>query len=150
MKNRCKSIASCRRPRNSTPVDMHIGGHIRLRRTMLGLSQESLGDSLDLTFQQVQKYDRRGNLIGAGRLLQLANVLGVSISYFYDELQTNLPVTDGSVVSIDRDKHMNSVIKRDRLELVRAYYRIGDPVVRIKMLELVQSLASALPPKSHQ
>lgn len=75
---------------------------------------------------------------------------GVSISYFYDELQTNLPGTDGSVVSIDRDKHMNSVIKRDRLELVRAYYRIGDPVVRIKMLELVQSLASALPPKSHQ
>lgn len=76
MKNRCKSTASCRRPRNSTPVDMHIGGHIRLRRTMLGLSQESLGDSLGLTFQQVQKYERRGNLIGAGRLLQLANVLG--------------------------------------------------------------------------
>ena len=122
---------------------------MRLRRTMLGLSQESLGDSLGLTFQQVQKYERGANRIGAGRLLQLANVLGVSISYFYDELETNLLGTDGAVVSIDRDKHINSFIKRETLELVRAYYRIGDPVVRIKMLELAQSLASALPPKSH-
>ena len=128
---------------------MHIGGRMRLRRTMLGLSQESLGDSLGLTFQQVQKYERGANRIGAGRLLQLANVLGVSISYFYDELETNLLGTDGAVVSIDRDKHINSFIKRETLELVRAYYRIGDPVVRIKMLELAQSLASALPPKSH-
>ena len=79
----------------------------------------------------------------------MANVLGVLISYFHDELETNLPGTDGSVVSIDRDKHMNSVIKRETLEFLRAYYRIGDPVVRIKMLELVQSLASALLPKSH-
>ncbi|MBG02796.1 MAG: transcriptional regulator [Rhodospirillaceae bacterium] len=149
MTNRCKSTVSRRRPRNSTPVDMHIGGRMRLRRTMLGLSQESLGDSLGLTFQQVQKYERGANRIGAGRLLQLANVLGVSISYFYDELETNLLGTDGAVVSIDRDKHINSFIKRETLELVRAYYRIGDPVVRIKMLELAQSLASALPPKSH-
>lgn len=79
----------------------------------------------------------------------MANVLGVSISYFYDELETNLLGTDGAVVSIDRDKHMNSFIKRETLELVRAYYRIGEPVLRIKMLELAQSLASALPPKSH-
>ena len=91
MTNRCKSTRSCRRPRNSTPVDMHIGGRMRLRRTMLGLSQESLGDSLGLTFQQVQKYERGANRIGAGRLLQLANILGVSISCFYDELETNLP-----------------------------------------------------------
>ena len=69
---------------------------------------------------------------------------------FHNELETNPLGTVGSVVSIDRDKHMNSFIKRETLELVRAYYRIGDPVVRIKMLELVQSLASALPPKSHQ
>ena len=89
---------------------MHIGGRMRLRRTMLGLSQESLGDSLGLTFQQVQKYERGANRIGAGRLLQLANVLGVSISYFYDELETNLLGTEGAVVSIDRDKHMNSFI----------------------------------------
>ena len=68
------------------------------------------------------------------------------ISYFHDELETNLLGTDGS---IDRDKHINFFMKREILELVRAYYRIGDSVVRIKMLELAQSLASALPPKSH-
>ena len=73
---------------------------------MLGLSQESPGGSLGLTFQQVQKYERGANRIGAGRLLQLADILGVSISCFYDEMETNLPGTDGSVVSIDRDEHM--------------------------------------------
>ena len=113
---------------------------------MLGLSQELPGGSLGLTFQQVQKYERGANRIGAGRLLQLANVLGVLISYFHYELGTNLLGTDGS---IDRDKHINSFMKRETLKLVCAYYRIGDSVVRIKMLELAQSLASALPPKSH-
>ena len=76
MTNRCKSTLSRRRPRNSTPVDMHIGGRMRLRRTMLGLSRELSGDSLGLTFQQVQKYERGANRIGAGRLLQLANIWG--------------------------------------------------------------------------
>ena len=98
MTNRCKSTGSCRRPRNSTPVDMHIGGRMRLRRTMLGLSQESLGDSLGLTFQQVQKYEYSANRIGAGRLFQLANVLGVLISYSYDELEMNLLGTDGGCI----------------------------------------------------
>lgn len=65
---------------------MRIGGRMHLRRTMLGLSQESPGDLLGMTFQQVQKYVRGANRIGAGRLLQLANILGVSISYSYDEL----------------------------------------------------------------
>ena len=128
---------------------MHIGGRIRLRRKMICLSQESLGDSLGLTFHKVQKYERGANRIGAGRLLQLANILGVSISYSYDELGMNLLGTEGSVVSIDRDKHMNFIIKRETRELARAYYRIGDPIIRIKILELAQSLASALPSKSY-
>ena len=122
---------------------------MRLRRTMHGLSQESPIDSLGVTFQQVQKYERGANRIGAGRLLQLANIWGVSISYSYDELETNFLGTDGSVVSIDRDKHTNFIIKRETRELARAYYRIGNPIIRIEMLELSQSLASALPPKSH-
>ena len=92
---------------------MHSGDRMRLRRTMLGLSQESPGGSLGLTFQQVQKYERGANRIGAGRLLQLANIWGVSISYSYDELEMNLLGTDGSVVSIDRDKHINICRKRE-------------------------------------
>ena len=122
---------------------------MRQRRTMLGLSQESPGDSLGLTFQQVQKYERGANRIGAGRLLQLANILGVSISYSYDELEMNRLGTDGSVLSIELDKHMKFFIKRETRELARAYYRIGDSIIRIKMLELAQSLASVLPSKSH-
>ena len=107
MTKRCKSTESCRRPRNSTTVDMHIGGRIRPRRTMLCLSQESLGDSLGLAFHKVQNYERGANRIGAGWLLQLADILWVSISYFYDELEMSLLSTDGSVISTDLDNNMN-------------------------------------------
>ena len=70
----------------ANPVDIHVGNRVRLRRTLLGLSQESLGEALGLTFQQVQKYERGANRIGASRLFDLARVLGVPVTYFYEEM----------------------------------------------------------------
>src|ERR1041385_4815801 len=68
------------------PVDVHVGQRVRMRRVLLGMSQEKLGAALGLTFQQIQKYERGANRIGSGRLYQLAKVLDVPLSYFYDEL----------------------------------------------------------------
>jgi len=149
MTDSSKSIASHQRSRNSTPVDVHIGQRVRLRRTMLGLSQESLAESLGLTFQQVQKYERGANRIGAGRLLEMANVLGVSISYFYDELTKSDSHSNSTVSLNGYDKNMKSLVKRETLELVRAYHRIENQTLRNKMLALAQSLANTLPTKDH-
>src|SRR5579862_3410669 len=71
------------------PVDVHVGSRVRLRRTLLGMSQEKLGDAIGLTFQQVQKYERGANRIGASRLYDLARVLDVPVSYFFEELGDN-------------------------------------------------------------
>src|SRR5438067_7912867 len=83
-----------------SPIDVHVGSRIRLRRTLLGLSQEWLGDALGLTFQQVQKYERGVNRVGASRLFDLSRVLDVPISFFFDDLPETLSATSsGSVQS---------------------------------------------------
>src|ERR1700745_3000245 len=68
------------------PIDVHVGARVRLRRTLLGMSQEKLGDAIGLTFQQVQKYERGANRVGASRLFELSRVLDVPVSFFFDEL----------------------------------------------------------------
>jgi transcriptional regulator with XRE-family HTH domain len=109
------------RPR---PIDVHVGSRIRLRRTLLGLSQERLGEALGLTFQQVQKYETGVNRVSASRLFDLSRVLDVPIGFFFD----NVP---------------DVVLSRpETLALVGAYYRIIDPVVRQRVLDLIKSLGS--------
>ena len=73
-------------PKRPNPVDVHVGKRVRLRRTLLGMSQTKLGDALKLTFQQVQKYENGSNRIGASRLYQVSQILGVPVSYFFDEM----------------------------------------------------------------
>ena len=77
--------------RRANPIDVHVGSRVRLRRMLLGMSQEKLGEHLGLTFQQIQKYEKGINRIGASRLFDLSNVLGVPVQFFYEEL----PVTEG-------------------------------------------------------
>ena len=79
-------ISDAANPRKSNPVDIHVGGRVRLRRMLLGMSQEKLGESLGLTFQQIQKYEKGANRIGASRLFELARILGVNVQYFFEEL----------------------------------------------------------------
>jgi len=124
------------------PVDVHVGRRVRLRRTLLGLSQEKLGDALGLTFQQIQKYERGTNRIGSSRLYMLSNILDVPISFFFDDMEP--ATTNGSGLSEGNQTtfEADQLARRESLELVRAYYRIEDPAVRKRVFELVKSIAA--------
>ena len=133
------------RPR---PVDAHVGGRVRLRRTMLGMSQEKLGEAIGLTFQQVQKYERGTNRIGASRLWELGKVLDVPVSFFYDDMPTDValasmthPDPAGLSETKAPDYETETLAKRETLELVRAYYKIRSPKVRKRVFELAKALA---------
>lgn len=125
-------------------VDIHVGARLRQRRVLMGMSQEKLGEALDLTFQQIQKYERGVNRIGAGRLYELARALDVPEGYFFEELPEE--VTSGHYnkrfappeARLDSDTYA----QRETIVMIRAYYSIQDPVVRRRMLELMRSMAS--------
>jgi len=109
---------------------------------LLGMSQEKLGEAIGLTFQQVQKYERGANRIGASRLYDLAQVLDVQVQYFYDEMEGE----DGSGNSLRESQaglDFEPMSKRETLELVRAYYKITDKSVRSRLFELVKALGRA-------
>src|SRR5947209_3640717 len=119
------------------PTDVHVGVRVRLRRTLLGMSQEKLGDALGLTFQQVQKYERGANRIGASRLHQLSRVLDVPVTYFFDDMEhAGAGRSPGLAEPQQGEYQPYPMIKRETLELVRAYYRIADPAVRKRLFEL--------------
>ncbi len=126
------------------PVDLHVGKRLRLRRTLLGMSQEKLGELLDLTFQQVQKYERGVNRIGSSRLYQLARVLDVPVAYFFDGLddapKPAPPNGDSNASGALADSH--PLERRETLELVRAYYRIEEPEIRRRVYDLIKTLAA--------
>ena len=129
----------------SRPIDAHIGARLRLRRTLMGMSQEKLADAVNLTFQQIQKYEKGANRIGASRLYQFSKILDVPPSYFFDSMPDDLvehPLTGGSG---ENTNLKDPLTKRETLELVRAYYRITEPSVRKRIFELVKSLAEPIP-----
>ena len=113
------------------PVDVHVGGLVRQRRTLLGMSQEKLGDALGLTFQQVQKNERGVNRIGSSRLYQLSLIFGVPVSEFFEGLEKKA----------SRRSSKDVMVKRETLELVRAYYRIRDPKVRDALWRMTKAMA---------
>jgi transcriptional regulator with XRE-family HTH domain len=123
-------------------IDAHVGGRVRLRRTLLGLSQEKLGNGVGLTFQQIQKYERGANRIGSSRLWQFSQVLDVPVSFFFDDMPE---AAGGSSAGMSADapsaEESNHLIKRETLELARAYYKITDPDVRKRVFELVKAVA---------
>jgi len=128
------------------PVDIHVGARVRLRRTLLGLSQEKLGEAIGLTFQQVQKYERGANRVGASRLYDLSRVLEVPVSFFFDDMPDEISsksVHERREMSESPDPFDNDPMnRRETLELVRAYYRITDPNQRKKIFELVKSMGA--------
>ena len=129
------------RAEKPNPVDVHVGSRVRLRRTLLGMSQEKLGDAIGLTFQQVQKYERGANRVGASRLYDLSRVLDVPVSYFFEELGDAAP--SGSTTEQNTESYQsNPMMKRETLELVRAYLRITDPQIKRRLFELAKALAS--------
>ena len=141
-----------RRPKldRPNPIDVHVGALVRLRRTLLGLSQEKLGEAIGLTFQQVQKYERGANRIGASRLWELSGVLDVPVQFFFSEMS---PDTVEAMRQIQQSQGLSPppavafeaepMARRETLELVRAYYRIAEPAVRRRLFELTKALAPA-------
>ena len=134
-------------PGTPNPVDVHVGGRVRLRRTVLGLSQEKLGEAVGLTFQQIQKYERGANRIGASRLFEFSRILEVPVSFFFDDMPEGQTVVDGRIAwglaeQPQTPLEPDPLTRRETLELVRAYYRIGDPSVRRRLFELTKSLGN--------
>ena len=133
--------------RRPNPVDIHVGSRVKFRRMLLGLSQERLGERLGLTFQQVQKYEKGVNRIGASRLFELSRVLGVSVSFFYDEAPEHMaqPLEMASVqgfAEMPAESYASDFLSsREGLELNKAFARISDPKVRRTIVDLVRSLA---------
>ena len=133
--------------RRPNPVDIHVGSRVRFRRMLLGMSQERLGEKLGLTFQQVQKYEKGVNRIGASRLFELSRVLGVSVSFFYDEAPDHMaaPLEVGAVrgfAEMPAESYASDFLSsREGLELNKAFARISDPKVRRTIVDLVRSLA---------
>ena len=140
-----KGVVRRRRQKSDkpNPTDVHVGSRVRLRRTLLGMSQEKLGEAIGLTFQQVQKYERGANRVGASRLFDLSRVLDVPVSYFFEEMAPAgeaRPAPGGE--GADRGEP-DPMLKRETLELVRAYYKIPDAHVRRRLFDLAKALAKS-------
>ncbi len=147
---RAKSRRGAVRPKlvRPRPVDAHVGARIRLRRTMLGMSQEKLAEALGLTFQQVQKYEHGANRVGSSRLYELSKILDVPIQFFFDEMPADIAATarggGGHSKKAVLDYEPDTLAKRETLELVRAYYKIRHPKVRKKVFDLAKALAKSV------
>ena len=130
-----------RRGEGPNPIDIHVGTRLRLQRTLLGLSQEKLGEAVGITFQQLQKYERGSNRISASRLYNLAQVLDVPVSFFFDDLPETFDATARREEPDSGETgELGSMARRETLELVRAYYRIGEHGVRRRAFELIKAL----------
>lgn len=127
------------------PVDIHVGSRVRLRRTLLGLSQDKLARAIGVSFQQLQKYERGTNRISASRLYALSKVLGVGISWFFEDAPSNTkrrtapaePRAAANEATADQDP----MTANETVKLVRAYYMIEDPKVRKKILHMVRAVS---------
>jgi transcriptional regulator with XRE-family HTH domain len=123
------------------PTDVHVGSRVRLRRTLLGMSQEKLGEAIGLTFQQVQKYERGANRVGASRLYDLSKVLDVPVAFFFEEMAAASEARPAVPGEAPDRYGSDPMLKRETLELVRAYYKILDPHVRRRLFDLAKALA---------
>lgn len=133
------------------PIDVHVGSRVRLRRTLLGLSQADVGAALGLTFQQVQKYERGSNRVSSSRLFDLARILDVPISYFYAEMSekvseqspANLMQVPASKLLVPEDFERDPMARRETLELVRAYYKSACPNTRKYLAKMMKVIADS-------
>ena len=129
------------------PIDVHVGARVRRRRTLLGMTQTKVGDAIGLSFQQMQKYERGANRIGASRLFGLSRVLDVPIEYFFDDMPTAVAASSPTLGG-GRAKKLTSyepdpMAKQETLQLVRAYYKIKDAEIRKRLYELTKAVGAA-------
>ncbi|WP_422035394.1 helix-turn-helix domain-containing protein [Reyranella sp.] len=133
------------------PVDVHVGSRLRQRRSLLGMSQTALGRAAGVTFQQVQKYERGANRMGASRLFEFATVLDVPVDYFFAELATGTPRRSKPKGGLAPDRatraqpELDLLSRRETLVLVRAYYEVRPEMLRRKLRTLIEGLANGFP-----
>src|SRR5882762_2895615 len=128
-------------PKTPRPVDSHVGARIRLRRGMIGMTQEVLGRKLGITFQQVQKYEKGANRVGASRLQQIANILQVTPAFFFEGAPA-IPGQKSVTKEMPSPAYVTDFISSaDGLALMKAFTRIKDRVLRRRIVELVNQIA---------
>jgi transcriptional regulator with XRE-family HTH domain len=128
--------------KSPNPIDKHVGSRVRMRRMMISMSQEKLGEKLGITFQQIQKYEKGTNRIGASRLQQIANVLGVPVAFFFE----GAPVPDGSAKGFSDAASpayvSDFLATSDGLALTKAFMKVADSKVRRRIVDLVEAIAT--------
>jgi transcriptional regulator with XRE-family HTH domain len=125
------------------PIDIHVGSRIRLRRNMLGMSQEKLGENLGITFQQIQKYEKGTNRVGASRLQAISSILGVPVAFFFEDAPGKENGDFGGLAESNSTAYIVDFLNSSEgLQLNRAFVRISDAKVRRKVVDLVKALAS--------
>ncbi|MCF6199651.1 MAG: helix-turn-helix domain-containing protein [Hyphomicrobiaceae bacterium] len=124
------------------PIDIHVGSRVRLRRMLLSMSQEKLGDQMGLTFQQIQKYEKGTNRIGASRLYHISQILDVPVQFFFDDAPLAVNQSADGMSEPKMENFLYEFIStRDGLELIRAFVSIADPKVRKRVVDLVRTLS---------
>ena len=123
------------------PIDIHVGGRVRLRRNMLGMSQEKLGEGLGITFQQVQKYEKGTNRVGASRLQAIASILSVPIAFFFEGAPGHEAHGTGLAEENSSDYVVDFLNTSEGLQLNRSFAKIADARVRRRVIDLVKALA---------
>ena len=125
---------------NPNPVDVHVGKRLRQRRTFLGMTQEQLGKALGITFQQVQKYERGTNRVGASRLYDISQVLDVTPQFFFDEMDEDTERSGGFGEKGQAPFASDGIMDREIMDLVRAFRRVSNPTVRQRMVDLIRTI----------
>jgi transcriptional regulator with XRE-family HTH domain len=129
----------------SHPVDVHVGRRLRSRRTILGMSQEELGEAVNVTFQQIQKYERGFNRMGASRLYEFACILNIDVAYFFEDYDVNVPTDNNKNSLLDSEEFSREYERsnnKEILTLIRSYYGIPNDKIRRKVLGLVKSIST--------
>lgn len=141
------------------PMDIHVGKRLKARRTLLGLSQEKLADSVGLTFQQIQKYERGANRISASRLHQLCEILDVTVNYFFESFVdpndkkqaakdlNSYGMSDNTQEAFGYDSSEDILYSKESLELLRVYYSVKDSSARKDLMKVIKNMAENLSQK---
>ncbi|MEM9170572.1 MAG: helix-turn-helix transcriptional regulator [Pseudomonadota bacterium] len=124
------------------PIDVHVGARVKLRRTLIGMSQDKLGEALGLTFQQIQKYEKGVNRIGASRVFEISRVLGVPIQFLFDDYEAPGETANGFAEGETDGSFMQVMNTPESIQLCRYFSEIGDARVRRSVLDLVRSIAT--------
>ena len=130
--------------RKPNPVDVHVGSRVRYRRMIIGMSQEKLGERMNLTFQQIQKYEKGTNRIGASRLFQLSKILEVPVGYFFEDAFANAAPAQAMQGLHEPEQEgylLDFLNSREGLDLNKAFAKIQDPKVRRRVIDLVRALS---------